>query len=272
MKRNEQKLETSPAYHLYITYQIDPDTSSKRVELSHFAGFGNSVCVLRVRTIPILLVCSGSIQFYPILANRFFWILLCFDSFWFLCILCTMYGGHGHLGHGHAGQRPGVAPGWVPGAGAAGAAGASALLSTWCTDIFGVQWLQYNDNIYIWHIYVYIYYYNIITMFILMILMFHNVLQFYIDSTVLQICSTMLYSNESTNQNNLMAMTRDLAFECFWCRDGECEDPWFVWRALLEHYSIVAPFGWLLGTLNISQLIQDEPLSCCPLPWRISSP
>lgn len=47
-----------------------------------------------------------------------------------------MYGGHGHLGHGHAGQRPGVAPGWVPGAdatgaaGAAGAAGASALLST----------------------------------------------------------------------------------------------------------------------------------------------
>ena len=37
-------------------------------------------------------------------------------------------------------------------------------------------------------------------MFILMFLMFHNVLQFYIDSTVLQICSTMLYSNESTNQ------------------------------------------------------------------------
>lgn len=61
-----------------------------------------------------------------------------FDDFSFLC---TMYGGHGHLGHGHAGQRPGVAPGWVPGASAAGAAGAgaSALLSTGCTDIFGVQ-------------------------------------------------------------------------------------------------------------------------------------
>jgi hypothetical protein len=81
--------------------------------------------------------------------------------------------------------------------------------------------LVYNDYnimtiyIYMTYICIYIYYYNIITMFILMILMFHNVLQFYIDSTVLQICSTMLYSNESTNQNNLMAMTRDLAFECF---------------------------------------------------------
>ena len=44
-------LETSPTYHLHvthITYQIDPDTSSERIELSHFAGFSDSVCVLRV--------------------------------------------------------------------------------------------------------------------------------------------------------------------------------------------------------------------------------
>jgi hypothetical protein len=92
MKRNEQKLETSPAYHLYITYQIDPDTSSKRVELSHFAGFGNSVCVLRVRTIPILLVCSGSIQFYPILSNSSQSIFLNPFMFWFFLIpMYTMY-------------------------------------------------------------------------------------------------------------------------------------------------------------------------------------